>query len=199
MDMDKAYDALLKDIKEYIVLSQIEYILDWDFETYMPPKGVEQRSEELAMMATLRHERIANPKIGELIQVIKTDPNYSSLSEEKKREIALIERKYNRQSKIPKELVEKIAKHIPIAIDLWKKAKKVYKKNPQIHLEKWVLYLYYQSVLVLLREYEKIWTPRKYRSKNHIKNENIASEIKHLIDILKFKLEWKSMENLLVK
>jgi carboxypeptidase Taq len=124
MDLEVAYRTLLKEIHDYFVLTQIEYMLDWDFETYMPPKGVKQRSEELAMMATLRHDRLTNPKVGELLKTIKDDPNYPSLSYVKKREIELIERKYNRESKIPKELVEKIAKHAPIAIDAWKKAKK---------------------------------------------------------------------------
>ncbi|MFX0205677.1 MAG: carboxypeptidase M32, partial [Candidatus Hodarchaeota archaeon] len=124
MDIEEAYKTLLKEIHDYMVLTQIEYLLDWDFETYMPPKGVKQRSEELAMIATLEHDRLTDPKVGELIKAIKEDPNYSSLNQIKKREIELIERKYNRESKIPKELVEEIAKHTPIAIDAWKKAKK---------------------------------------------------------------------------
>ncbi len=125
MDLHEAYDTLLGEfVREYIVLSQIYYILGWDFETYMPPKGVKQRSEELAMMATLEHDRLTNPKIGELLKTIKNDPKYFSLDEEKKRNIELTERKYKRESKIPKELVEKLAKHYPIATDAWKKAKK---------------------------------------------------------------------------
>ncbi|MFW9905480.1 MAG: carboxypeptidase M32 [Candidatus Thorarchaeota archaeon] len=124
MDVEEAYRTLLKVIHDYMVLTQIEYILGWDFETYMPPKGVKQRSEELAMIATLKHDQLTNPKVGELIKILKEDLNYSSLNQIKKREIKLIERIYNRESKIPKELVEEIAKHIPIAIDAWKKAKK---------------------------------------------------------------------------
>ena len=124
MDIEEAYRTLLKEIHDYIVLTQIEHILDWDFETYMPPKGVKQRSEELAMIATLEHDRLTNPKVGELIKTIKENPDYASLDETKKRDLELTERKYNRESKIPKELVEEIAKHIPIAIDAWKKAKK---------------------------------------------------------------------------
>ncbi|UCG01135.1 MAG: carboxypeptidase M32 [Candidatus Heimdallarchaeota archaeon] len=124
MDINDAYERLLKEVYDYIVLLQIKNILDWDFETYMPSKGVEQRGEELAMIAKLRHDRITNPKIGELIQAIKNDPNYSSLDLVKRRNVVLTEREYNRESKIPKELVEKIAKHTPIAIDTWKKAKK---------------------------------------------------------------------------
>ena len=125
MAMIKAYKTLLKEyIHKYFVLYQIESILEWDFETYMPPKGVAQRSEEIAMIATLRHDIIANTQIKDLLKEIKEDPNYSSIDTDKKRDIDLIQRKYDRESKIPRELVEKIAKHTPIAIDAWKKAKK---------------------------------------------------------------------------
>ncbi|MFX1248896.1 MAG: carboxypeptidase M32 [Promethearchaeota archaeon] len=124
MDIQNAFDNLLEEIHDYFVLQQIEYILDWDFETYMPTKGVDQRAEELAMIASLKHGRIANPKIGELVKEIKNHPKYSSLSEEEKREIYLIERKHKMESKVPKELVESIAKQIPISIAAWKKAKK---------------------------------------------------------------------------
>jgi len=118
------YKVLLKKIKEYIVLDQIENILNWDFETHMPPKGVKQRAEELAMIAALKHDKIADPEIGELLKRIKNDPNYSSLNDLEKRDIYLIERKYKMESKIPKELVEELAKQKPIAIDAWKRAKK---------------------------------------------------------------------------
>ncbi|MFX1515900.1 MAG: carboxypeptidase M32 [Promethearchaeota archaeon] len=125
MDKIKAYEILLKEyIHKYFVLYQILNILEWDFETYMPSKGVVQRSEEMAMVTTLVHDVIADPQIEDLLKEIKEDPNYSSLDTDKKREVELIQRKYNRESKIPKELVEKIAKHTPIAIDAWKKAKK---------------------------------------------------------------------------
>ncbi|MFX1285947.1 MAG: carboxypeptidase M32 [Promethearchaeota archaeon] len=118
------YKVLLKKIKDYLVLKQIENILDWDFETHMPPKGVKQRSEELAMIAALKHDKIVDPEIGELLERIKNDPSYSSLSDLEKREIYLIERKYKREAKIPKELVEELAKQKPVAIDAWKRAKK---------------------------------------------------------------------------
>ncbi|MFX0123864.1 MAG: carboxypeptidase M32 [Candidatus Hodarchaeota archaeon] len=124
MDIHTAYERLLKETHDYFVLLQIENILDWDFETYMPPGGVKQRSEELAMIATLKHDRITNPKIGDLLKEIKNDPKFSSLNEEMRREIDLIERKYHRESRVPKDLVEKIAKHTPISIDKWKRAKK---------------------------------------------------------------------------
>lgn len=117
------YKSLLKEFHNYRVLEQIDGILNWDFETKMPSEGVAQRSEQRALLATLMHEKLTNPKIGELLQAIKNDTAFDSLIEVEKRNIFLIEREYNRKTKIPKELVKKLAKQSTITSNAWKKAK----------------------------------------------------------------------------
>ncbi|MHA2329348.1 MAG: carboxypeptidase M32, partial [Candidatus Hodarchaeales archaeon] len=120
-----AYNELLKQYEEFNVLEQIESILNWDFETYMPSKGVDQRSKQLARIASLKHKQITNPKIGELLNEIQNDSDYSSLSDIQKRNVYLVKRKYEMKVKIPRKLVEEIARQKIIAIDTWKKAKKI--------------------------------------------------------------------------
>lgn len=124
MDISETYQSLLKEIYDYIVLYQVDSLLGWDFETYMPPKGVKQRAEQSALIAALMHEKITAPKVGELLKSIKENIAYNSLNKVEKRNVILIERKYNRAVKVPMELVEQLARQIPIAIDAWKKAKK---------------------------------------------------------------------------
>ena len=124
MNISESYNTLQQIIHDCSVLDQIENILYWDFETYMPSEGVKQRSEELAMIAALKHKRITDPKVGELLQKIRNDPDYSFLGKVKRRNVTLVERKYERESKIPKDLVERIAKQEPITTQTWKKAKK---------------------------------------------------------------------------
>ncbi|MFX0052153.1 MAG: hypothetical protein ACFE8U_12790, partial [Candidatus Hermodarchaeota archaeon] len=106
MNGKKAYKELLNKYQEIAILTQIENILDWDFETYMPKLGVEQRSQENAFVATLLHEQKTDKQIGELIEKIKTDSTYESFTEIEKRNIYLIEREYNRLAKVPKDLVK---------------------------------------------------------------------------------------------
>ncbi len=123
MTLKEDYDLLLEKSKKAIIYQMIQAQLGWDFETYMPSKGGQQRSMQFATLAKDVHKLLTDPEIGELLDRIKSDPEYTSLSETQQRNLYLINRDYERQTKIPSELVEKIAKHQVIAIETWKKAK----------------------------------------------------------------------------
>lgn len=55
--MSDAYQQLVQQISEIGQLESVEAILDWDQETYMPPKGVNARAEQLSLLARLIHDR----------------------------------------------------------------------------------------------------------------------------------------------
>ncbi|NHK31771.1 MAG: carboxypeptidase M32 [Asgard group archaeon] len=117
------YQDLLSKYKEYVILNNVIMTLYWDMDTYMPKKGLTQRSEELAKISGLIHDRITDPKIGELLKTIKEQDDYEKFSPVEKRNIFLIQREYDRNTKIPKELVEAISKQSAIGNAVWKKAK----------------------------------------------------------------------------
>jgi carboxypeptidase Taq len=117
------YIDLLRRAEEIHVLDQISWLLDWDFQTYIPPKAINQRAQQKALLATLIHEKKTQSEIGELIKSLKNDPDYATLNMREKRNIDLIERDYNRLTRVPKELTEQIEKQSTIATDAWKKAK----------------------------------------------------------------------------
>ena len=120
----ESYNILLEKFKKIIVYKTIQGQLGWDFETYMPPKGGEQRATQFAQLASDIHKMTIDPEIGKLIESIKSDKEYSSLSEEQKRNVYLIEKEFNKQTKLPSELVEEISRQQVISTECWKKAKK---------------------------------------------------------------------------
>ena len=71
MHADQAYDQLMRRVREESMLTGIEALLEWDEETYMPPGGVENRSEQLALVAGLLHERGTDPRLGELLDALE--------------------------------------------------------------------------------------------------------------------------------
>ncbi|MFX0084640.1 MAG: carboxypeptidase M32 [Candidatus Hodarchaeota archaeon] len=123
MTIKDNYLKLIKKMENTVVLENIESILEWDFETYMPIGGGKQRSKELALIAGLIHDYYTSPEIGRLIEKIKTDQDYESLLENEKRNVYLIEREYSKRTKVPKELVKQIAEQYAISIQAWKQAK----------------------------------------------------------------------------
>jgi carboxypeptidase Taq len=60
---DELYDLT----KEISTLSSCTAVLDWDERTYMPSRGSENRSNQVALLAGMAHEKLTSPRIGELI------------------------------------------------------------------------------------------------------------------------------------
>ena len=123
-NIKSAYKSLLERNKELIVLQSAESIIQWDMETMMPPKAVEQRSQQLALLSRLSHRMSTAPETGRLLNAILTDPQYEALNEVEKRNIHLIKKNYDEQTALPEKLVSEIAKQQAVTVNIWKKAKK---------------------------------------------------------------------------
>jgi carboxypeptidase Taq len=117
------YNKLMGKVKELAILMSAESIVSWDMETMMPPKGINLRSQQLSLLSVIEHKMSIDPEIGALLQKIKRKPDYDKLDQVQKRNVYLIQKRYDEQTKLPEELVAAIAKQQALAIDTWKKAK----------------------------------------------------------------------------
>jgi len=89
------YKKLLAKYKETILLNNAIQLLYWDMETYMPKGGIEQRSEEIAFLSGLAHERSIDPEIGSLLTEIQSHEDYKKRPAAEKRNVYLIQRDYD--------------------------------------------------------------------------------------------------------
>jgi len=117
------YNRLMEKAKELVILMSAESIVSWDMETKMPPKGINLRSQQLSLLSVIEHKMSTDPEIGALLQKIKRSPEYEKLDQMQKRNVYLIQKRYDEQTKLPEELVAAIAKQQALSIDTWKKAK----------------------------------------------------------------------------
>src|SRR3972149_9306732 len=92
-------------------------------ETMMPPKAVELRSQQLALLSLIHHKMSISPETGKLLNVIQASPHYYALSEIEKRDVYLIKKNYDEQTRLPEKLVAETAKQQAITVNVWKKAK----------------------------------------------------------------------------
>lgn len=118
--MSDAYAELMDMTRQAGVLSSIESVLDWDQETYMPPKGIQARSDQLAAIAQLAHERRTHPRIGECLGKLDGTVEDS----ERAANVREIRRTYERAVKIPPELVHRIAQVSSVAKGAWAEARR---------------------------------------------------------------------------
>ncbi len=116
-----AYEKLMEKEREARILGSGLSILQWDFETYMPPRGIQLRSEQIALVTRMLHDMIVNPEVGKLIE--EAQKQSGSLTEVQKRNLFLAKREYDQETRVPSELVAELAKQQAISVDTWKKAK----------------------------------------------------------------------------
>jgi carboxypeptidase Taq len=121
------YKKLMERTKELTILQSIESIMGWDMETMMPPKAIKLRSQQLSILSVIDHKMSIEPETGKLLQIIGRHPQRDKLTVLQKRNVYLIKKRYDEQTKLPERLVAETAKQEAIAIDVWKKAKKAKK------------------------------------------------------------------------
>jgi len=121
MTSEAAYAELIRRTKEAAVLSSCGAVLGWDERTYMPHNGSEFRGEQMALLARMSHEMTTAPKVGECLGVLGD----SSLAKDSPEAVNVreIRRAYDRAVKLPKELVEEIARVSTRAQQVWQEAR----------------------------------------------------------------------------
>ncbi|MFA5365062.1 MAG: carboxypeptidase M32 [Candidatus Bathyarchaeia archaeon] len=118
-----SYKKLMTKTKDIAVFGTAASVLHWDMETMMPPKAINMRSQQLAMLSKIGHQMSTDPEIGRLLDAILKHPDYSNFEVVQKRNIYLIKKNYDEQTKLPEQLVVETSKQNAITIDTWKKAK----------------------------------------------------------------------------
>ncbi|MBI3542496.1 MAG: carboxypeptidase M32, partial [Deltaproteobacteria bacterium] len=118
---NETYERFISRVKEVKTLSSIGAVLHWDQETQMPAKGSEGRSEQLALVSGLAHDRLVSDDVGELLDRLGKDDSLSELERVNVREVR---RAFDRERKLPTELVQELAKTQSLAHVAWAGAKK---------------------------------------------------------------------------
>jgi len=122
-NIHSVYRKLLARTKDLFVLGSAEAVIHWDMETMMPPKAVELRSNQLALLSRVHHKMSTSPETGKLLNAIQANPQYAELDEIEKRNVYLIKKNHDEQTRLPEKLVAETAKQQAITVNTWKKAK----------------------------------------------------------------------------
>ncbi len=114
------YDTLCLKMKDTMLLSQAQGILAWDNHCYMPEKGITQRSQQLALLSKLIHQWSTDPEIGRLL---KASGQIAEITPIQQRNLALWQKEYDRQTKIPTKLVRETTLQAAKTEHLWRTAR----------------------------------------------------------------------------
>ncbi len=124
MSSQDAYNNLIKQVKEIGVLESCAAVIGWDERTYMPRAGAEHRAAQLSLLAGMCHEKFTDPKVGDLLSEVEgTDLVKDPVSVEAVN-VRELRRIYDKETKLPKDLVEEISKVTTLAQGEWVTARK---------------------------------------------------------------------------
>jgi carboxypeptidase Taq len=116
-----SYEKLREKVKPCFQFQSAIGIVQWDMHTMIPPRGQQQRADQLAVMSRILHQMVTDPEIDVLLAEI--EPNIHTLEKYQQREIELVRRNWNIQSALPEKHVHEAVKQKAIATSIWRKAK----------------------------------------------------------------------------
>lgn len=126
---EQAYDELIRRVKETQLLGSCTAVLGWDERTYMPRQGSAHRAEQIALLSRMTHETFTSPEIGELLSEIEQSNLVRATNSDPAVNMREIRRSYDRAVKLPKELVEEIARVTTRAQQAWQEARLAAKED----------------------------------------------------------------------
>jgi carboxypeptidase Taq len=144
MDHRQAYSELLRRVREGALLESCASLLGWDERTYMPHHGSAHRAEQMALLARLGHEMLTAPVIGEQLAAVEASPLVRDNDSDAAANVREIRRHYDRAVKLPKELVEELARVTTRAQQVWQEARQA---NDFAAFQPWL-----EKVVALLRQ-----------------------------------------------
>ena len=119
IDAHVAYQELLRHSRELGLLASCSALLGWDEQTYMPRGAAAHRGEQMAHLAGLRHERATDPRIGELLESLESSDLAADPDSPSAVNIRELRRSYNRRTRLPRDLVESLARTTSLAQQEW--------------------------------------------------------------------------------
>ncbi len=101
------------------VLGSCSSLLGWDEQTFMPDGGAGHRSAQMGLLAGLHHERATDPMIGEFLAVVESSDLIAEPGSPAAVNVREIRRSYDRRIRLPRNLVEELARTTSLAQPEW--------------------------------------------------------------------------------
>lgn len=118
--MDK-YDLYKTRMQKIADVKYAMAVLQWDQETYLPAKGAEHRSRQLATLSELAHQLFTDEGLGELLQELKE----ATLTETERRNVELTCEDYEKQKKFTTAFVRQMSEAVSAAFHAWLEARRL--------------------------------------------------------------------------
>jgi len=156
--MEEKIASLKSLLAEWSDLSRAAFLLGWDQQTYMPPKGIEARGQQIGTLQKLAHERITSDEVGRLLEELQPYVDELPADSDETRLVKVTRRMYNKKTRVPPAMVAELAELASAGFGAWQVARA--ESNFalfQPHLEKLVDYR--RRFAALFAPYDHVYDP----------------------------------------
>jgi carboxypeptidase Taq len=114
-------ESIYSRLEEAMQLSNIQELLSWDQNVYLPTGGAEWRGKQIALVSKLLHEKLTHPEFVEAVNAVYD--RRAELSADDSANIREIKRDLDRQVKLPSDFVAEQARAHSEAQSAWEQAR----------------------------------------------------------------------------
>ena len=144
MTPDRAYAELLVHLRQMALVESTLEVLAWDELTLMPDAATEHRGSQLAHLAGWHHDLAASPRIDDWLAAVELSPLVADPHSAAAVNVREARRQHQRLSRLPRSLVEELARVTTAAQHEWKLARAA---SDFKHFEPWLA-----AIITLKRE-----------------------------------------------
>jgi carboxypeptidase Taq len=123
MQPEAAYAELIWRSQEQALLASCTALLGWDEDTFMPPRGVTNRANQLALLAGQEHALATDPRLGELLAQVEGTALVRDPLSPPAVNVREWRRTYERCVRLPRSLVQELARLVSVAEQEWSAAR----------------------------------------------------------------------------
>lgn len=106
------------------MVTRIQHLLEWDEHTKMPKAGGAYRADQTAYLAGLAHKKRTAPEIGEWLDELAGSDLAADPKSDTGANLYHLQRDYNKQTRLPQELVEQLTRACAVGQQVWIEARK---------------------------------------------------------------------------
>jgi carboxypeptidase Taq len=115
------YDEYKTKMQKIADVKYASAVLQWDQETYLPPKGNESRGRQIATLSEIAHQQFTDKKVGELLNELMSKDD---LNDKEKRNVQLSLEDFNKANKFTSYFVRQMSETVNKSFHAWIQARK---------------------------------------------------------------------------
>jgi carboxypeptidase Taq len=121
MNSTELYAAYVTKMQQIADIKYASAVLQWDQETYLPPKGNDKRGQQIATLSELAHQQFTNEHTGALLRDVNAA---EGLDDRQKKNAALSLYDYEKATKFSSRFVRTMSETVNKSFHAWIQARK---------------------------------------------------------------------------